>query len=30
VTRAPGVGRESGELGFEEYLETRVIALPGG
>ena len=25
-----GVGRENGELGFEEYLETKVIALPGG
>jgi aldehyde dehydrogenase (NAD+) len=24
-----GVGRENGELGFEEYLETKVIALPG-
>jgi aldehyde dehydrogenase (NAD+) len=24
-----GVGRENGQLGFEEYLETKVIALPG-
>ena len=24
-----GVGRENGVLGFEEYLETKVIALPG-
>jgi aldehyde dehydrogenase (NAD+) len=23
-----GLGRENGELGFEEYLETKVIALP--
>ena len=27
--RQSGVGRENGELGFEEYLETKVIALPG-
>jgi aldehyde dehydrogenase (NAD+) len=26
--RQSGVGRENGELGFEEYLETKVIALP--
>jgi aldehyde dehydrogenase (NAD+) len=25
-----GVGRENGMLGFEEYLETKSIALPGG
>ena len=24
-----GVGRENGEMGFEEYLETKVIAIPG-
>jgi aldehyde dehydrogenase (NAD+) len=24
-----GVGRENGRLGFEEYLETKVIAVPG-
>jgi acyl-CoA reductase-like NAD-dependent aldehyde dehydrogenase len=24
-----GVGRENGVAGFEEYLETKVIALPG-
>jgi aldehyde dehydrogenase (NAD+) len=24
-----GVGRENGRMGFEEYLETKVIALPG-
>jgi len=23
-----GVGRENGALGFEEYLEIKVIALP--
>src|SRR5690606_34959737 len=23
-----GVGRENGRMGFEEYLETKVIALP--
>ena len=28
--RQSGVGRENGLLGFEEYLETKVIALPGG
>jgi aldehyde dehydrogenase (NAD+) len=27
--RQSGLGRENGELGFEEYLETKVIALPG-
>ena len=27
--RQSGVGRENGRLGFEEYLETKVIALPG-
>jgi aldehyde dehydrogenase (NAD+) len=27
--RQSGVGRENGLLGFEEYLETKVIALPG-
>ena len=27
--RQSGVGRENGELGFEEYLETKVIGLPG-
>jgi aldehyde dehydrogenase (NAD+) len=27
--RQSGVGRENGEAGFEEYLETKVIALPG-
>jgi aldehyde dehydrogenase (NAD+) len=26
--RQSGVGRENGVLGFEEYLETKVIALP--
>ena len=26
--RQSGVGRESGVLGFEEYLETKVMALP--
>ena len=25
-----GVGRENGRLGFEEYLETKLIAVPGG
>jgi aldehyde dehydrogenase (NAD+) len=25
-----GIGRENGLLGFEEYLETKVIGLPGG
>lgn len=24
-----GVGRENGQMGFEEYLETKAIALPG-
>lgn len=28
--RQSGLGRENGELGFEEYLETKVMALPGG
>jgi aldehyde dehydrogenase (NAD+) len=27
--RQSGLGRENGVLGFEEYLETKVIALPG-
>ena len=27
--RQSGVGRENGVMGFEEYLETKVIALPG-
>ena len=27
--RQSGVGRENGAAGFEEYLETKVIALPG-
>jgi len=27
--RQSGIGRESGLLGFEEYLETKVIGLPG-
>ena len=27
--RQSGVGRENGLMGFEEYLETKVIALPG-
>jgi aldehyde dehydrogenase (NAD+) len=27
--RQSGLGRENGEAGFEEYLETKVIALPG-
>lgn len=27
--RQSGLGRENGRLGFEEYLETQVIALPG-
>jgi aldehyde dehydrogenase (NAD+) len=27
--RQSGVGRENGVLGFEEYLETKVIGLPG-
>jgi len=27
--RQSGLGRENGILGFEEYLETKVIALPG-
>jgi aldehyde dehydrogenase (NAD+) len=27
--RQSGVGRENGEAGFEEYLEMKVIALPG-
>jgi aldehyde dehydrogenase (NAD+) len=26
--RQSGVGRENGRIGFEEYLETKVIALP--
>ncbi len=25
-----GVGRENGEMGFEEYLETKVIGVPAG
>ncbi|TFH23362.1 MAG: aldehyde dehydrogenase family protein [Myxococcales bacterium] len=28
--RQSGLGRENGVQGFEEYLETKVIALPGG
>jgi aldehyde dehydrogenase (NAD+) len=27
--RQSGVGRENGRLGFEEYLETKVMGLPG-
>ena len=27
--RQSGVGRENGEQGFEEHLQTKVIALPG-
>jgi aldehyde dehydrogenase (NAD+) len=27
--RQSGLGRENGVMGFEEYLETKVIALPG-
>jgi aldehyde dehydrogenase (NAD+) len=27
--RQSGLGRENGVAGFEEYLETKVIALPG-
>jgi aldehyde dehydrogenase (NAD+) len=27
--RQSGVGRENGVMGFEEYLETKVMALPG-
>jgi aldehyde dehydrogenase (NAD+) len=27
--RQSGIGRENGVLGFEEYLETKVIGLPG-
>jgi aldehyde dehydrogenase (NAD+) len=27
--RQSGLGRENGLLGFEEYLETKVVALPG-
>jgi aldehyde dehydrogenase (NAD+) len=27
--RQSGLGRENGLQGFEEYLETKVIALPG-
>jgi aldehyde dehydrogenase (NAD+) len=27
--RQSGVGRENGVAGFEEYLETKVVALPG-
>ena len=27
--RQSGLGRESGRMGFEEYLETKVIGLPG-
>jgi aldehyde dehydrogenase (NAD+) len=23
-----GLGRENGQMGFEEYLETKVIAVP--
>jgi aldehyde dehydrogenase (NAD+) len=26
--RQSGLGRENGRAGFEEYLETKVIALP--
>ncbi len=26
--RQSGVGRENGRLGFEEYLETKVLGLP--
>jgi len=28
--RQSGLGRENGVLGFEEYLETKVIAVPAG
>ena len=28
--RQSGVGRENGEQGFAEHLQTKVIALPGG
>jgi aldehyde dehydrogenase (NAD+) len=28
--KASGLGRENGEQGFEEYLETKIMALPGG
>lgn len=28
--RQSGVGRENGEQGFDEHLQTKVIALPGG
>jgi len=27
--KASGLGRENGEQGFEEYLETKIMALPG-
>jgi aldehyde dehydrogenase (NAD+) len=27
--RQSGIGRENGRLGFEEYLETKIIGLPG-
>ena len=27
--RQSGIGRENGVMGFEEYLETKVIAIPG-
>lgn len=27
--RQSGLGRENGEMGFEEYLEAKVMALPG-
>jgi len=27
-TRQSGLGRENGQQGFEEYLETKVMALP--
>ena len=25
-----GVGRENGQMGFDEYLETKVMAIPAG
>lgn len=28
--RQSGVGRENGEQGFDEHLQTKVIAMPGG
>lgn len=28
--RQSGVGRENGEQGFDEHLQTKVIAIPGG